>query len=262
MTEKLIQFINACWLTRSLNFSGLPIWPKKVFPFLPYDRTGYNGFLCWISKLRLTNVSVVLDAGANHGDFSEAAAAIFPSAKVILFEPFQELHADLETRCHRHEGTWTLQKYALGAEESSGTLHFSPSHDAIGSLKGFSESYLAATENRDAIKTIPCQVRCLDNVVAEKQISRIDILKIDVEGSEFDLLAGAKNALDITEAIIIEVSTIRDPESDTNALLRLLTLLDELKFYPVAILPSLYDNARPWMPVEFNVLARRGPILE
>jgi FkbM family methyltransferase len=258
MTKKLIHYLNACRLTQSLNLKGLPLWPKKLFPFLPHDRTGYNGFLTWVATLQLTDVSVVVDAGANHGDFSEAAATFFPHARFLLVEPFPKLHPELEFRCHRHGPAWSLEKYALGDKESSETLYISHSHDAIGSLKGFPDSYSKATSIHEDLHSISCQVRCLDNVLAEKNISSVSLLKIDVEGAEFELLSGAENTFNVTDSIIIEVSTIRDSELEANALLRVLALLDEKSFRPVAILPSLFDRNEPWMPVEFNVLARRS----
>jgi FkbM family methyltransferase len=40
-----------------------------------------------------------------------------------------------------------------------------------------------------------CQVRSLSEVILERDVSRIDVLKIDVEGSEWDVLAGLESAL-------------------------------------------------------------------
>ena len=48
--DKLLAFLDACRASRSLNLRGLPVWPKRLFPFLPYHRTSYNAFLCWIRK--------------------------------------------------------------------------------------------------------------------------------------------------------------------------------------------------------------------
>jgi hypothetical protein len=84
----------------------------------------------------------------------------------------------------------------------------------------------------------PCRVRRPDDVVGEAGIDHVDLLKIDVEGAEFDVLAGAKSILAATESLVVEVSTIREENFGKNALLRLLRLLDSHGFQSVAILPS------------------------
>ena len=53
----------------------------------------------------------------------------------------------------------------------------------------------------------------LDNFVKNKKIKLIDILKIDIEGSEYDLLKGAKNALKKNKIKIILVEIIAKKDS-------------------------------------------------
>ena len=257
--EKIALYFQACWKTRGLNLTGLPILPRRLIPSLPHNRTCYNDFLIWISLLGLKDVSVVLDVGANHGDFSEAVCNTFPSARVLLFEPLPKLQPILERRCQRRAPLWKLETCALSDQEGTLDLHIAPERDEIGSLKGFSRSYLESTAAAGEIRKIPCRVRRLDDVVREAGIGHVDLLKIDVEGAEFDVLAGATTMLVTTESLVVEVSTIREENAAENALLRLLRLLDAHGFQPVAILPSLQSPAHPWMPVEFNVLARRAP---
>ena len=257
--EKIARYFEACWKAGGLNLMGLPLLPRRLFPSVPHNRTSYNDFLIWISLLGLRDVSVVVDVGANHGDFSEAASRSFPAARVLLFEPLPVLQPILERRCRRHAPLWKLETCALSDAEGTLDLHVAPDRDEIGSLKGFSRSYLEVTAAAGEVRKIPCRVRRLDDVVREAGIGQVDLLKIDVEGAEFEVLAGAKDMLASTRSLVVEVSTIREENAAENALLRLLRLLDGHGFHPVAILPSLYSPSHPWMPVEFNVLARRAP---
>lgn len=257
--EKIARYFEACRKSGGLNLMGLPLLPRRLFPALPHNRTCYNDFLIWISRLGLHEVSLVVDVGANHGDFSEAASASFPAARVLLFEPLPVLRPILERRCQRHAPLWKLETCALSDAEGTLDLHIAPERDEIGSLKGFSRSYLESTANAGEIRKIPCRVRRLDDVAREQGIGHVDLLKIDVEGAEFDVFAGAKDVLAATLSVVVEVSTIREESAAENALLRLLRLLDGHGFHPIAILPSLPSPTYPWMPVEFNVLARRTP---
>ena len=198
-----------------------------------------------------------MDVGANHGDFSQAASALFPEARVLLVEPLPTLLAELQRRCADRGGRWQLATCALSRECGTATLHVDPAHDSIGSLAGFSEEYLRANPASQASRTFACQVRTLDDLCLEQGISKIDLLKIDVEGFEFEVLAGGGKMLQSTEALIVEVSLVRRP-GDADSLERMLRLLRSAGFQLIELLPSYFADDRPWLPLEFNLLARRG----
>lgn len=54
-------------------------------------------------------------------------------------------------------------------------------------------------------KTIEVETNTIDSYCKEKNIDRIDVLKIDTEGSEIEILEGAKLMLNKTEIIVLEV---------------------------------------------------------
>jgi predicted DCC family thiol-disulfide oxidoreductase YuxK len=130
--------------------------------------------------------------------------------------------------------------------------------DAIGSLAGFSEEYAAVNAGAKPSHQIECRVRTLDEVAAQHGIAAIDLLKIDVEGYEFEVLAGAGEALAKTKAVVVEVSLVRNPSRHSSALLKMLNLLTDAGFDIVRVIPSLFDRRESWKPVEFNILARRS----
>jgi hypothetical protein len=102
-----------------------------------------------------------------------------------------------------------------------------------------------------------CEVKTLDAVAAELALDHIDLLKIDVEGFEFEVLKGAGQILQKTDAVIIEVSLVRNTGT-SGLLVEMLDCLARHGFQIVNVIPSLYDIDEPWRPREFNVLARRG----
>lgn len=254
--EKTRQYLCASWALGNPNLKGLPFLPKQLFNLPIHDRGSYNEFISWICSLRLTSVRWVVDVGANHGDFAEAAAACFPKTNVLLVEPLEYLHRELERRCARHNGKWLLEKSALGPEDAVLPLYVAPGQDAIGSLIGFSSEYQTVNP-QSRIDEVPCKVRPLDGVSAGHKISRIDLLKIDVEGFEFEVLKGATGVLANARAIIVEVSFIRRAADVGDPLVAMLDLLASNKFHLVNIIPSVFDPSCPWRPVEFNILARR-----
>ena len=54
-------------------------------------------------------------------------------------------------------------------------------------------------------ETFDVKTNTIDNYCREKAVKFIDILKIDTEGSEIEVLQGAKNMLDKTSIVLIEV---------------------------------------------------------
>jgi len=255
LISKFGTYVRAAAAQKSLNWRGLP-FPKSLWPNLPANREAFNQFLIWIRALQLSRVSRVLDVGANHGDFALAASTIYPGAEVLLVEPLPTLQGELERRCAGQDGRWRLEPCALGGEAGTAMLHVDPNADEIGSLVGASEMYLKANPKAKADQSFPCRVRTLDELCLEKGIAEIDLMKMDVEGFEFEAVRGGARMLGVTRALIIEVSLVRR-EDGAKALTEMLEVLREAGLRLVHCSPSLYSIESPWLPVEFNLLARR-----
>jgi FkbM family methyltransferase len=254
--SKLKAYAHAAAVQQGPNLHGLPLIPKSLWDDLPENREGFNQFVLWIHTLQLSHVDRVVDVGANHGDFSLAASALYPKAQVMLVEPLPSLQPELERRCARRNGRWRLEPCALGSQPGSATLHVDANSDAVGSLVGFSEEYLKVNPLAKVGQTLVCTVRTLDDLCVERGIESIDLLKIDVEGFEFETLSGGARMLRATTALIIELSLVRRGDG-LRALSEMLEVLTSAGLHLVACYPSLYSVENPWLPVEFNLLARR-----
>jgi FkbM family methyltransferase len=256
--EKLLLYLRSIQALKSPNAVGLPIIPKALWPRVPYSRNAYNTFIDWLSRLALGEVRVVLDVGANHGDFSNAASAMYASADIYLFEPLPHLQQDLRQRMTHHARSWHLMPFALGSQPGTFPLYIDEMNDSIGSLTQFSSEYLAANPAARPTREISCEVRRLDDILPELGVPSIDVMKVDVEGFEFEVFEGALSSLAITRALIVEVSLVRRPLREGNPLVKMSELLIGQGFDIVDVIPSLYDPCAHWKPVEFNVLARRA----
>lgn len=134
----------------------------------------------------------IVDAGANVGYMTVlAATAAGPTGRVIAFEPHPELFAVLERNVRRLTGRGSsmagvaLHNHALGDRDGPATLVI-PSDFA-------SNDGTARVARDDSGETgVPVPICTLDKVVGA---SRVDLLKIDVEGFEPQVLRGAARAL-------------------------------------------------------------------
>jgi FkbM family methyltransferase len=253
---KIEIFARSAWVQRRFNLRGLPLIPKRLWPAAPYCRTSFNQFVLWIAKLQLPKVEWAVDVGANHGDFAQAVNAMFPAAKVLLVEPLSSLHRELEQRCAGSRRRWHLARCALGAERGTATLHLDPQQDDVASLVAFGEEYVRLRHQPAVQRTSHCEVRTLDDLCAEQKIDTIDLLKIDVEGFEFETLRGGSAMLATAKAAVVETSLVRRGQ-DAAAIERMLALLRQAGFNLVELYPSVYSKEQAWLPVEINILARR-----
>ena len=130
---------------------------------------------------------VIFDVGAHAGEFLLSAMKRISAASTFhAFEPSSESFKLLSTRFGNHERV-RLNRVALGASAGSGTLFA----DQLG-------SQLASLLPRPYFGRILSEqisINVLDDYCSDRQIHRIDLLKLDVEGSELNILKGAKNLL-------------------------------------------------------------------
>jgi FkbM family methyltransferase len=225
---------------------------------VPHNRTSYNEFILWIKSLGLPSASWIVDVGANHGDFAQAASTVFPDASILLIEPVPILQSEIERRSSGRALRWFLEPCAAGAHAGTAELVIDPTDDAIGSLAGFSEEYLRANPSVAAGGSVTCIVKPLDKILTDRQIKSVDLVKIDVEGFEFEVLNGFQQFLPLVRSIIIEVSLLRLSKAGAiHPVVAMSSCLTENGFEIVAVIPSLYAARESWRPVEFNILARR-----
>lgn len=130
---------------------------------------------------RLGSVRTVLDIGANIGISSVYLATIFPQAQVFAFEPSPE-NVPLLKRNTEPFGRVKIVPLALG--EKDGTLEFFAS-EAAANFGGFSRYGAGSDTGRKT--SVP--VRHAARLLSDTGIVSADVIKIDVEGSEWEVLS-------------------------------------------------------------------------
>lgn len=126
---------------------------------------------------------VFLDIGANVGYFSALIAKHFPSAAIYAFEPHPVTYKVLRLNIWKYNGRIRLFPCALG--DCHGTVALTTSESNIGDTRG------AVAEN-ESFASVVAPVAPLDELITEE---RVDVVKIDVQGAEFSVLAGMRQLI-------------------------------------------------------------------
>jgi FkbM family methyltransferase len=137
--------------------------------------------------------SVIFDVGANRGDVSAEYRQHFPDAKIFAFEPFPGSLESFRGKHARDSGINSFQ-LALAAEKGNRTLYVNQSVDTNSLLPGTSTG-LSSDQHVKNVTTLNVETTTIDDFCGERGINRIDILKMDIQGGEWDALRGAASLL-------------------------------------------------------------------
>jgi FkbM family methyltransferase len=129
---------------------------------------------------------VIVDAGANIGLATLYFRMVYPNARIVALEPDPIAFARLEVNTRGWPGI-VLRNVALAAE--GGSRVFYRSAETWTSSLLASQSW-TSTDDVTPIDQVAIQVqaRTLESLMAELEIERIDLLKLDVEGAEWEIL--------------------------------------------------------------------------
>jgi FkbM family methyltransferase len=146
-------------------------------------------------KVRGLNPRVVLDVGAAHGDWTKSCQRIFPDAHFMMLEPLPDYGAELSALVRRGR----IEYVPAAAGRTEDTLPLLVPDEPGGS------SFLAASREHDSYfkRSVTVPVLPLSSLDIP---SGPTVLKLDVQGYELEVIAGAAPILDQVEVIIAECS--------------------------------------------------------
>ena len=208
-----LLFLHAVKLKRfKLGCSFMKLRGRRVYYESSLGFADYQSVLTrhelLVSQCQLPANSTFVDVGANVGYFTLLLADKFPHAHILAFEPVRNVFTCL------HENTKDLNNVEV-------------SHMAISSFKGhafmqFDECNSQNSQLTNEHTSEEVQVNTLDDVLRERNIAKIDLLKIDVEKSEKSVLQQATAMLAHTRYLLIEISMM---DSDNYTFSELMSLL-------------------------------------
>lgn len=173
-----------CWVQTA---SGIP-WKLDLrvvtHRWIVYGKYEGAAFLNWARGF-LPVDGIVVDSGANIGQMLLYLAQWIPQGKLLAFEPGQK-QGDWLEECLVAHPTLPIEliRCGLGATRAQRYLASFGSESVYGCWAHVSE-----TEGE------PIQIVCLENELAARDLERVDLWKLDVEGYEILAMQGAESLL-------------------------------------------------------------------
>jgi FkbM family methyltransferase len=158
--------------------------------------------------LRALEVDVVIDVGANSGQFASELRGAGYAGKLISIEPIAEAYERLSARAAR-DPKWTTIRCALGESDGESTLNIA-GNSASSSFLDMLPVHEEAAPGTAYVGHERVSVRRLESLLSEYvSTSSRPYLKVDVQGYELRVLRGAGPRLTALAAIQLELSLAR-----------------------------------------------------
>jgi FkbM family methyltransferase len=197
------------------------------------------------------NIDVVLDVGANVGQFGTSLRAQGYRGKIVSYEPISTVYRTLAANTAA-DLEWDINNFALGLKTESATINISVSSEFSSILP----STCAAMKYNDAAavtRTELIEVRKLDDVFPKP--SGNTLLKIDTQGYERQVLEGGRSLLPKLKGVLIELPIVHLYQG-TWRFHEAIAFMADAGFVPAQILPVNFHSTDRVSLIEVDCLFR------
>lgn len=165
----------------------------------------------------------ILDMGANIGLFGAFAAGRWPEAEIVAYEPDPANAAVLRhtVAANALQSRWTVVPAAAGTRDGE-----------VGFALGLEvESHIVADTDGDGPAANTIILVPVRDVLAE--MSRSDLVKLDIEGGEWDILGDERFAQNPPRALVLEYHPRLCPGADPRATIERLLTRADMRIAPI-----------------------------
>lgn len=181
------------------------------------NRAGYDVYRSTVSSnpdLQLSKVldsfriDLILDVGANVGQFASKMREVGYRGAIVSFEPLSAAHAML-SRSAAEDPRWQVHpRVAIGDVDGTTEIHIAQ-NSVSSSLLPMTDTHRDAAINSAYVGAESVPVRRLDSVAREYMSNAsATFLKIDAQGFEWRILNGASETLPHVRGVLCELSLV------------------------------------------------------
>lgn len=170
----------------------------------------------YLKQLDHHRIRTIIDVGANDGGYAAWLREIGYQGDIFSFEPMTKAHGQLVLRAHADLAWHVMPRVALGAAPGTAVLHIA-GNSRSSSLLPMAELHRTAAPLSDYVGEEPVPVAPLADYAGQLFAStKATLLKIDTQGYESHVLAGAEPVLDRIDGIQLEISLAPLYEGQTS----------------------------------------------
>jgi len=172
----------------------------RIVRIEPEERSSYGaGLGAFFSMLKGHGFAPaqVMDVGANRGRWTREAIRFFPEASYTLVEPQDNLKSHVQDLMSQG---YKIRWVNAGAGDKAGKLRFTVAQRDDSSTFVLTED----EAQRAGMQQVTVEVKTLNEVAAEAGAGTPDMVKIDAEGFDLKVLAGATELFGKTDIFLVE----------------------------------------------------------
>jgi FkbM family methyltransferase len=224
------------------------MWLRKLIHRIArgigYDIVGYQPRKHPLARrtklLESYNINLVLDVGANIGQYGQELREIGYKGKIISFEPLSMAYKVLSDTT-KSDDLWVAHNFALGDKEDSAMINVA-GNSYSSSLLDILPSHLKSAPESKFIGKEEIQTKTLDSIFPSIHTKTDNVyLKIDTQGFEKNVLKGAGNSLHNIDTIQLEMS-LTPLYKDELSFIDMYQLLYQKGYRLVAVEPGFTDE--------------------
>ena len=162
----------------------------------------------YLLKMRGFKPKHILDVGANHGNWTRVALKYFPDIHYTLVEPQDDLKIYVQDLLANNP---KIRWIGAGAADKPGTMPFTIAVHDVSSSFAFTADEVKAAGYRQ----IDLPLTTLNEIVRTSDAPLPDIVKIDAEGFDLRVLAGASDLVGKTDIFLLEAMVCCEGRENT-----------------------------------------------
>jgi FkbM family methyltransferase len=207
--KRFLKFILPCGIVelvknrRMLRDIGRRLSPAELFKSDRLALDAVSSGLSLFAAGHAGKLRTIVDVGANVGQWSGMLLNCVTPEKLIIIEPLPDAFAVLQKKFGNNRRV-QLHNVAIGERESVETLKITRDTTGASLLQPREEMRAVIGSNWTITSEVEVQMTTLDRLLVD--LPEVSLLKIDVQGYEKPVLAGAKQTLAKTKFLLIELN--------------------------------------------------------